>query len=371
MGKRRKPSLNPGRGPICKTPAAQTRVDVQVSGAAPLVSSTPIVFDIGSEVAEEPLASAAAPRVVVKLAVRLDSSLRIKELERELRVQKFQLEGAAKDAQAFAEQQRLLYERELQLRRRAETRVAYFRKLAVQPLDAEPEGEAATESEEEADAVADEADADDEEVEDASQHVVPDGSLDYKRSKRSMIASNLFENVRALAIGTAADVLGLVARRTMCLGALLRSSSMRPLLVRANVKLLTESRDYIMQHALGPRTWARWQHLAHISMGKLMQLRISTGYTRCEVTDSDSSEDERIQTLVPHSMHPEYEHPKGPRFMPVASERELNIENLDLRDGEAAREAAMPNGHYVEIPAVQSQQQSPSVENANKKKVHM
>ena len=27
--------------------------------------------------------------------------------------------------------------------------------------------------------------------------------------------------------------------------------------------------------------------------------------------------------------------------------------------------------HYVEIPAVQSQQQSPSVENANKKKVHM
>ena len=27
--------------------------------------------------------------------------------------------------------------------------------------------------------------------------------------------------------------------------------------------------------------------------------------------------------------------------------------------------------HYVEIPAVQSQQQSPSDENANKKKVHM
>ena len=30
-----------------------------------------------------------------------------------------------------------------------------------------------------------------------------------------------------------------------------------------------------------------------------------------------------------------------------------------------------PLPHYVEIPAVQSQQQSPSVENANKKKVHM
>ena len=30
-----------------------------------------------------------------------------------------------------------------------------------------------------------------------------------------------------------------------------------------------------------------------------------------------------------------------------------------------------PPSHYVEIPAVQSQQQSPSVENANKKKVHM
>ena len=29
------------------------------------------------------------------------------------------------------------------------------------------------------------------------------------------------------------------------------------------------------------------------------------------------------------------------------------------------------NSHYVEIPAVQSQQQSPSVGNANKKKVHM
>jgi hypothetical protein len=31
----------------------------------------------------------------------------------------------------------------------------------------------------------------------------------------------------------------------------------------------------------------------------------------------------------------------------------------------------VPVAHYVEIPAVQSQQQSPSVENANKKKVHM
>ena len=37
----------------------------------------------------------------------------------------------------------------------------------------------------------------------------------------------------------------------------------------------------------------------------------------------------------------------------------------------AATRTDAQHAHYVEIPAVQSQQQSPSVENANKKKVHM
>ena len=48
----------------------------------------------------------------------------------------------------------------------------------------------------------------------------------------------------------------------------------------------------------------------------------------------------------------------------------------DMRDAESGirdpGSGMIPKeGHYVEIPAVQSQQQSPSVENANKKNVHM
>ena len=52
-----------------------------------------------------------------------------------------------------------------------------------------------------------------------------------------------------------------------------------------------------------------------------------------------------------------------PCHRPAVKER---LEKLLLIDRQKQRFT-----HYVEIPAVQSQQQSPSVENANKKKVHM
>ena len=94
--------------------------------------------------AAEPLQSATEPRIQLKVAVRLDSSHRVRELERELRLLKSNLEGAAKDALALAADRQVAHLQELDLRRRAERQKRYWSRkyrLAVGLEEPPEEGE--------------------------------------------------------------------------------------------------------------------------------------------------------------------------------------------------------------------------------------
>ncbi|KAL1525084.1 hypothetical protein AB1Y20_019957 [Prymnesium parvum] len=268
---------------------------------------------------------------------RTSSSLRLKEAE--LRQVKRQLRQAEAEARAARDDANVRVAREIDLRHKAERQARHFyslcreqriwKDLPQEPLHAEPT-ESVEKSEEEEEV------GEEHDEQEASSEPHDDGSFSYARSKRSQIASNLFEDTRHLEVHTVADIISRLAQRHKCVLELLQTDGLhRYLLKHRDITLLKEARDH-MKESMGASAWARWQHLAHVSMGKLMQLRVDSGYTRVQVFDSSGSDDEGTEVLVPKSMHPDYEFPSGPKFLPVPSKCELEREHFNLRDKESA-----------------------------------
>jgi len=277
---------------------------------------------------------------------RLQSSLRLKEAE--LRQVKRQLRQAEAEARAARDDANVRVAREIDLRHKAERQARHFysllreqrmwKDLPEERLDAEEPTESTDKGEEEAEEVGEEHDE-----QEASSEPHEDGSVLFARSKRSQIASGLFEDTRHLEVHTIADILSRLAQRHKCVLEMLQTDGLHRYLKHRDITLLKEARDHI-QASMGASAWARWQHLAHVSMGKLMQLRVDSGYTRVQVVDSSDSDNEGTEVLVPKSMHPDYEFPSGPKFLPVPSKCELEREHFSLRDKESATHKDLANG---------------------------
>ena len=327
---------------LSATPTTQ-HVSVRLAGAE--VSPVPEQAVEGDSLGEQQ-----GPAVHSERSISVKQhNAQVHSLEKQLRDAKLQLAGTDKAVRAKAEEARIEIEYEWSRRQWAERQLAYYRrKLAkLRGGDQEArtaqleEGQTLEESEDEEQPEENEGD------EAAPTRYRPaDGTMSYGLTMRSTSAREMFDALRRMCPGTAADVLARAAVRLKCSKELLQASSMARTIKDHDITILKESRAYIMANSLGPRVWARWQHHAQVSTSKLMDLRMRTGYSRTSVTveaEDSSDEDEERDVLVPHSMHPRYEYPVGPKLLPIASERALLAENFDLRDGEGAVAVELPN----------------------------
>ena len=242
-----------------------------------------------------------------------EAAKKIRELERAER-------KAREDAKAAAVEADVAIRREVDLRRKAENQARHHLDLArlKQMRRAVDAAAAAAEAEESEVEGSDESSNDlseSDEEQETRRSSAPDGSVSLKNSAAALRSTRVFGMLRDLTLAAAANVLAKVAWRVKCKGELLQAKGMKRAIQKHDISLLFASRDYIMENSF----WTRWQHLAHVSMGKVLQLRDTTGYNRVEVSDSDSSDEEPVSVLVRKSMHPDYEYPVGASFMPVAS----------------------------------------------------
>ena len=80
-----------------------------------------------------------------------------------------------------------------------------------------------------------------------------DGTMSYGLTMRSTSAREVFDALRHMCPGTAADVLARAAVRLKCSKELLQASSMARTIKDHDITILKESRAYIMENSLGPR----------------------------------------------------------------------------------------------------------------------
>lgn len=240
-----------------------------------------------------------------------EAAKKIRELERAER-------KAREDGKAAAVEADVAIRRQVDLRRKAKYLSRHYAARLKQMRRAVDAAAAAAEVEESEvegsdDSSNDESESDEEQ--ETRRSSAPDGSVSLKNSAALLRSTRVFGMLRDLTLAAAANVLAKVAWRVKCKGELLQAKGMKRAIQKHDISLLFASRDYIMENSF----WTRWQHLAHVSMGKVLQLRDTTGYNRVEVSDSDSSDEEPVSVLVRKSMHPDYEYPVGASFMPVAS----------------------------------------------------
>ena len=269
-----------------------------------------------------------------------EAAKKIRELERAER-------KAREDAKAAAVEADVAIRREVDLRRKAENQAKHHLARLKQMRRAVDAAAAAAEAEESEVEGSDESSNDEsesDEDQETRRSSAPDGSVSLKNSAASLRSTRVFGMLRDLTPAAAANVLAKVAWRVKCKGELLQAKGMKRAIQKHDISLLFASREYIMENSFSVQVWTRWQHLAHVSMGKVLQLRDTTGYNRVEVSDSDSSDEEPVSVLVRKSMHPDYEYPVGPSFMPVASKKTIERENLALRDGESAKSVTLTSG---------------------------
>ncbi|KAL1508163.1 hypothetical protein AB1Y20_004284 [Prymnesium parvum] len=284
----------------------------------------------------------------------LSKTIRLQQAE--IRRLHQQLGHAQRAVQAAHDDAHIQIAREVDLRRKAERQAKHFNSLQREMrmwredrVHDEHEEEASDqeleeEAEEQGTAVAAEtAEAQVDGVLCVHTEPMPDGSKRYARSRRSLIASELYNIIRHLETDTAGDILSRLAQRLRCVPQLLQTDGMHRYMKQRDLTILGEVRDH-MNNMLSTSVWTQWQHLAHVSTGKIMQLRVATGYNREIVYDSCDEDDEGTEILTPKSMHPDYEFPIGPKFFAVPTKAELEREHALLRDNESAVHKELCNG---------------------------